>query len=71
MFRVVRSSFRTLFQTKSRPDYVKCVAKYPANIEQFRFYSSKFDVNTWIETLDEAQQKRIRFVLNEVKSVNL
>lgn len=41
----------------------------PFNIKCIRFYSSSFDVNTWVETLDEAQQKRVRFIQNEVNFV--
>lgn len=69
MFRFVRTSFHPLFQTQSRSGNIKCVSNSLPNIKLCRFYSNKFDANVWIENLDEAQQKRIRFVQNEVRIV--
>lgn len=44
------------------------VTKIKSN--QIRFYSQpKNDLQNWIESLDEAQRKRIRFVQNEVKKI--
>lgn len=52
-----------------------CVIKYIRNVQisgiQCRMYSKQFDVQQWAETLDEAQQKRIRFIQNEVRPINI
>lgn len=46
-----------------------CVIKYRINGIQSRMYSKNVDVQRWIKTLDEAQQKRIRFIQNEVRPI--
>lgn len=66
MIRIIRSSFLPLIQSKSHTAGFMNTNNSPFNIKRIRFYSSNFDVNTWVDTLDEAQQKRVRFVQNEV-----
>lgn len=36
------------------------------NVIGVRNISRQFDIETWMKTLDEAQQKRVRFIQNEV-----
>lgn len=69
MFRFIRTSIHPLFQTQLRSGNTKRVPNCRFNITQIRLLSHKFDANVWIENLDEAQQKRIRFVQNEVRFV--
>lgn len=36
------------------------------NVVGVRNISRQFDIETWMKTLDEAKQKRVRFIQNEV-----
>lgn len=47
-------------------NFIKCATNLQST-NLIRFYSKKDDeINGWLQTLDEAQQKRIRFIQNEV-----
>lgn len=65
MLRMIRFA---VFQTRILPTgCINSVSKFPLQIDQNRCYSMpKQDVDTWIKSLDEAQQKRIKFLQNEV-----
>lgn len=64
MIRFLRSSILSTNQVRKKCEnslfQLNCV----------RLYSQTFDVNVWLESLDEAQQKRIKFIQNEVKYFN-
>lgn len=66
MFRIVKASHAFTCQNKILFEYVKCVAEFRTNVNNVRNFSSNFDLQAWMKTLDEAQQKRVRFIQNEV-----
>lgn len=46
---------------------VKCGGAIQSSAtSSFRFYSTQFDADGWMNSLDEAQQKRVRLIQNEV-----
>lgn len=68
MLRAVRSTFLPLF--KAQTQSIGCLhqnVKTHTNINAIRLCSTKFNPQAWIDTLDEAQQKRIRHIQNEVR----
>lgn len=42
------------------------VAVLKINLIGVRNISRQFDIESWMKTLDEAEQKRVRFIQNEV-----
>lgn len=56
----------TILPLLTKPtNFLKC-ATYLQSNNLIRFYSKDTEMNAWMQTLDEAQQKRIRFIQNEV-----
>lgn len=62
---MLRMMSRALFHPQISTGYANSVVKCPF---QIRCYSQpKQNIEDWVNTLDEAQQKRIRYIQNEVK----
>lgn len=64
MLRTIHSSLFPLLKTQ-----IKCIkhVKLYSNVNSTRCYTTEFHTKTWSESLNEAQQKRIRHIQNEVK----
>lgn len=72
MLRAVRSTFSPLF--KAQIKNVACLqqnVKTHININPIRLCSTKFNPKSWVDSLDEAQQKRIRHIQNEVRPAGI
>lgn len=67
MLRAVHSSL-LLPLIKTQIKRIGCVqyVKSHTNVNSIRLYTTNFNVQTWSESLDEANQKRIRHIQNEV-----
>lgn len=67
MLRAVRLSILPSFKTQIKS--VDCLKHLPfqRNVNSFRWSSTNFNFQAWHESLDEAQQKRIRHIQNEVR----
>lgn len=71
MLRAVHSSWRALLKTQIKGVVGIKQAKFQAHVNSVRLYTTNTDVQAWTESLDEAQQKRIRHIQNEVSAVLL
>lgn len=66
MIRAVRSSFSPLFKAQIKSIGCSQYVKSQINVIPIRLCTTKFDTQPWYDSLDEAQQKRIRHIQNEV-----
>lgn len=68
MFRAVRSSFSPLFKAQVKSIcFTQQHVKSQIQMNAIRLCTTKANTQSWYDTLDEAQQKRIRHIQNEVK----
>ncbi|XP_055309685.1 mitochondrial ribonuclease P protein 1 homolog [Sitodiplosis mosellana] len=70
---MLRMMQRTLFQPRLPAGCINTVVKkFPFQIGQVRCYSLPDEnVESWVKTLDEAQQKRVRYIQNELALQNV
>lgn len=66
MLRIVKATHAFTCRNQILFGHVECAAEFRTNVNNVRNFSGRFDSKAWMETLDEAQQKRVRFIQNEV-----
>lgn len=67
MFRAVRSSLCPLFKAQVKSVGCSQHVKSQIIVNSIRLCTTKFNTQSWYDSLDEAQQKRIRHIQNEVR----
>lgn len=67
MLRVVRSSFLPLFRAQAKSISCSQNIKSQIIVNPIRLCATQSNTESWLDTLDEAQKKRIRHIQNEVR----